>query len=567
MFCFQLQYRLRAQLGDSLVERVFDVVSAPLPSDVVPCMVKPQTHELKRLGVLNKGCLSVGASVENSRIGRGQALKVSIASRNDTSLDIVRVQLKLVELIEYRSQDEEDTTKIDLEKLKDVDLPGLEKEKTSGSNLKFKKSGFVKKIESTYRAIYKDLVSSRSQIDLVVPTRARDSYNGNLMTVSHYVKVTFFTKAMIDNPSLKLPIVIGNARERREHRIRSQRPPNTPIATVIVDEEIPEAPEDHCDESTITVGTAAGDIPVADAIFLDDDQTASLLDNTPAHAQLRTGTVGHKRESNHAAPPRVAPMPSAPDESMLRDQRPMRFGTHVRDFDGRSTGHRAANLRPSPPDSPQSSDSSNGNNYSPYRMYTSQLRRPMPVDYTYEDSDISTLQESEDERSPARWTNSRQPLSELQPNTTRDQARFSKQAHPSRDAESRHRLNRLIHELRGSIHDYEVVVAYARHADYRNLFPTLTPVELGIIMSYVNMNHQVKVARLVARQMAYAQAFTCSHCAEVVKRTSEYFRSNMVEALLPFCEDLTTNRHLIQQSLSEWEQLLTDRLFDGLYEC
>jgi hypothetical protein len=81
------------------------------------------------------------------------------------------------------------------------------------------------------------------------------------------------------------------------------------------------------------------------------------------------------------------------------------------------------------------------------------------------------------------------------------------------------------------------------------------------------MNHQVRVARLVARQMSYAQAFTCAHCAEAVKRTSEYFRSNMVEALLPFCEDLTTNRHLIQHSLSEWDLLITDHLFDGLYEC
>eukprot|EP00980_Cylindrotheca_fusiformis_P006981 scaffold1469_cov119-Cylindrotheca_fusiformis.AAC.25 len=561
--CCKLQYRLRAQLGESLVERVFNVISAPLPSDVVPCMVKPQTHELKRLGVLNKGCLSVGASVENSRIGRGQAIRISIASRNDTSLDIVRVQLKLVELIEYRAQDEDDTTKIQLEKLKDIDLPSLEKERRSGSNLKYKKDGFAKKMESTYRAIYKDLVSSRSQIDLVVPNTARDSYNGNLLTISHYVKVTFFTKAMIENPSLKLPVVIGNARETE----RDRRPTNTPLTTVLVDEEIPEEPEDACDESTITVGTAAGDIPVADAVFLDEDETNNLFGNVSPYPAQSMEASGRKQDSAHAASSRVAPMPSAPDEAILRDHRPTRFGSHVRDFDGRSIDREVVPMAPPTPDSPQSSDSSNGN-YSPYRMYTSQVRRPMPAEYNYEDSDISTFQESEDERTPARWSNSRQPLSLLEPNIAQgDQKRLTKKSHPSRDAESRHQLNRLIHELCGSIHDYEVVVAYARHPEYRALFPTLSPIELGIIMSHVNMNHQVKVARLVARQMAYAQAFTCDHCAEVVKRTSEYFRPNMVETLLPFCEDLTTNRRVIQQSLSEWEQLITDRLFDGLYEC
>ena len=161
------------------------------------------------MGLLNTGCLSIAASLENSRVGRGQPLSVSLASRNDTSNSIVRIQLKLIELIEYRSQGEEAISKQELEKLKNIDLPSLEKQ--SGGNLKFKKDGFAKKMEMTYRAIYKDLVSSESTIDLIVPSEARDSYNGNLMTISHYVKVTFVTKAMIENPTLKLPMIIGNS--------------------------------------------------------------------------------------------------------------------------------------------------------------------------------------------------------------------------------------------------------------------------------------------------------------------------------------------------------------------
>jgi len=545
---------------------MFTIESAPLPSDIVPCMLKPQTYELKRLGVLNTGCLSIAASLENSRVGRGQPLRVSLASRNDTSNRIVRVQLKLVELIEYRSRGEEATSKQDLEKLKDIDLPSLEKE--SGGNLKFKMDGFAKKMETTYRAIYKDLVSSNSQIELIVPTEARDSYNGNLMTISHYVKVTFVTKAMIDNPTLKLPIVVGNAPQRRS-KGRHKRAPGTPVSTILVDEEIPEMPDDQCDESTITVGTGASGLPYADAIFLDEAQTTSLLDTVPIYP---SHYAEEKEDSDSAlldlkkasAPSKVTPLPTAPDETLLQNHKPTKFGSHIRDFDGHSTT-RAPTTPPRLPDSPQSSESSGDDFYSPYRMYTAQLQRPML--YSYEDSDASTYQEKEKEPSGVRFAPKRKPFTDINPNVREAQTRLTKKTHPTRDAESRHRLNRLIHELRGSIHDYEVIVTYASQTDYRLLFPTLTALELGIIMSHVNMNHQVKVARLMARMMSYEQAFTCAHCAEVIKRTSEFFRANMVEALIPFCEDLTTNRQLIQNSLSEWELMITDRLFEGLYEC
>lgn len=537
----RIEFFLRAQLGDYTVEKSFLVESAPLPSDVVPCMVRPTTYELKRLGVLNKGCLSVGASVENSRIGKGQTLKVNVASRNDTSLDIVRVRLKLVELIQYRAQEVEDSIKTDLEKLKDLDLPGVVKEKSSGNNMKRNQKGFEQKVESVYKEIYTDLVSGSSQIELVVPKRSRDSYDGHLMIISHHVEVKFFTKSMIENPQIKIPIVIGNSKDA-ELRIRV---PNTPIATELVDEDIPEAPDSPCDdESTITVGTNAADIPMANAVFF---ETESLLDNVSGNKKF--GQSKYKTKS--PSPTRIAPRPSAPSESLLQHHEPARkFKTNVRNFDGRSI--------PDSPESTSQSSSSEDNNYSPYRMYASQTTRPMRVDYSYEDSDVSTFQDSVvDKKSPAARSSK----------NLQQYSNFTQRQSNRRDPESMHRLIHLIHELRGSIHDYEVIVTYARQPEYRTLYSSLSPQELGIILFHVSMNHQVKVARLLARQMAFAQAFLCEHCAEAVRTTSEFFRSNMVEALLPFCEDLTTNRRLIHAELSEWEQLITHRLFHGLYEC
>ena len=562
----KIEYKLRAELGDFHVERTFMVASAALDDDIVPCMAQPTTHELKTLGVLKKGYLSVGASVENSRVGRGQKLKLSIASRNDASVDIVRVRVKLVESIHYKAQDTEDTTKIDLEKLKDIDLPGLDKEKTNSSNMKRNKKGFERKLESKYRAIYKDLVSGENQFSLTVPKYARDSYNGSLMTVSHHVEVTFVTQSMMKNPSLDIPIVIGY--RNRKERTRDARLPNTPIATVLVDDDIPEAPESVCDESTIiTVGTAAADIPMATATFFDEAQTNRLLGGAEHEDDHDDDKFKYYYGDLHQpSQPQAAPIPSAPDESLLKQHRPPKIGMHARDFGTSKKASSKLEAKRHRSSSPFEGLPPSSNAYAPFQMYASDKRQPIRLDYSYADSDISSsFRTIEDDRALMEKTNLQQQKS--QPHSRSNFVHKQKEIQNDRDPLSKKRLVMLIQELQGSIHDYEVILLFARRAEYRILFTSLTPEELRIILSYVSMNYQVKVARLLARQMAYAQSFTCEHCAAAVRETSEYFRSNMVEALLPFCEDLTTNRHLIQKSLTEWEQVITHRLFDGLYEA
>jgi hypothetical protein len=327
----RLQYILRAELGDFHLERVFLVASAPLPADIVPCIIQPTTHELKSFGFSNKGFLSVGASVENSRIGRGQTLRVSVASRNDTSVDIERVRVKLVELIEYRAEEEKETIKVELQKLKDIDdLPGLIK--THAEEMAVRRSirqGLGRNIETTHQEIYEDLVSGENQFDVVVPKNARDSYDGSLITISHYLKISFFTNALVENPSTKIPIVIGNPRDPELQDLQATRRPNEPIATIIFDEEIPTT-EDN--EIEIEGRSRGEEIPMANAVLLDQIQNTSLLDRPRPTTPDETIVVGadtvfpcnasedehsyDTQEVIHPLPPPV--VPSAPHESMFK---------------------------------------------------------------------------------------------------------------------------------------------------------------------------------------------------------------------------------------------------------
>ena len=134
-------------------------------------------------------------------------------------------------------------------------------------------------------------------------------------------------------------------------------------------------------------------------------------------------------------------------------------------------------------------------------------------------------------------------------------------------------LKALLYELGGSIHDYDVVARkcnFHRNSDYKMLLESLTSDEYGQILHKTTMCHQVQVALMLAKILRKKQQrgsnhsglFTCQHVVSAIRQVSEYFRPNLVETLLPYCHDLSEHRKLIQDELTEWEQILTAKAFD-----
>ena len=409
-------------------------------------------------------------------------------------------------------------------------------------------------MESKYREIYKDLISGENQFNIIIPNYARDSYSGNLMTISHYVKVTFFTQGgrlVMENPSLKIPVIIGYAKEEEEKKLggtttttgeqqqqrqkrnkqetaaprirKEEERPITPIATVLIDEEILEPAQLSpsllfCDdESTITVGTGAitntttnNNIPMANAIFFNEEQTKRLLgevddddnDGYDDDVSYDNNYYYDKKTHNnnnayYSKQSKVSSMitPSAPDESLLIGHKPPKFQDHVQDFGGGAIPKTKKEKKENLNKLNNNNSSSNNNTYSPYKMYVAQTqtRRPMRIDYSYEDSDISTFQDSIDERSPSsqslrgggidghggaahsNFIHERRQQQERQQREENERYGTSTTTTTRRrDEESKKLLVRLIRELQGSIHDYEVILMFARSAEYRALFSSLT---------------------------------------------------------------------------------------------
>lgn len=554
-----IQYQLRAVIGDLHVDRIFHVVAAPLAPTVVPCICQPTTHELKQAKVLNKGFLSVGACLENSRVGKGQSLKVSVASRNDSSVDIERVRIKLVELIEYKAQGETATLKNELVEVKDVNLPGLVKARSK--ELRMSKRRFSQSMNSTYQSILQDLVSGANQFEVAVPKFTRDTYDGSLIKISHYLKITYYTKMTVENASTKVPLVIGTPRHSNVQE--PERASNEPIATIVTDDPLPPEMLDPSDESTVEVGSI---IPMADAIVLDPPPEQNPNRSAPPSGHIAIGAARvFPCEENDGGPgdlPSPMPLPSAPDESLLLESR-----VPIPPPTSRSHGLRlGSDYNPSHPHSPPSA-------YSPYAMYSNRSPREHRNGDAGTNSSVaeSTAAGSSYVQQPMRnhidsysYTDS---VSGMTEETGRPQLGHGQEPFRlpgGRNAGSKRLFDLLLLDLRASIHDYEVVAGKVRIADYREFFSSLTPKEYGQIISHCSMAYQVEVANLLARQLVYSSSFTCAHCAEAINKANSYFRTNMVETLVPYCNDLATNQETIQGELSAWELCVTERVFADL---
>jgi hypothetical protein len=364
------------------------------------------------------------------------------------------------------------------------------------------------------------------------------------------LKITFFTKALAENPSTKIPIVIGSSRNNEQPETVTERPPHHPISTIIFDEDMEET------ISTIEVGSRVDYVPMAHAVVLGPEPIESqeqyplgphetimlpaersVNPTAPSEGSLLAEQVVHPTAPTEAMLlPEQVVHPTAPTEAMIMENDQERHPVHNRSparvEEAPRTPPRHAWQSQQPSHSPAGAAA-----YSPYQLYNGQRQR-LPS-YSYETESGMT------------------PISETP-------QRFGAPAPPSpmRDADVQWSLERLLHELKGSIHDYDVVASKIRDPGYKALFSMLTPEEYRSIIGHVGMTHQVQVALLLAKQLVYNAAFTCAHCTAALQRTSEYFRSNMVETLLPYCCDLDVNYPMIQNELNDWEQVLTLDAFE-----
>ena len=205
---FAIQYKLTLSAStkqrqiNNLIKHYFLVTSKPLPNVRVPSHIEPKMLPIGTFGI-GKGKLAFAAHVDDTHVGRGTEVVIRLAAQNmSTTTDIERVEIALEENATWMAKNRRSYANRVVTSLNDVDLPGIVREK-----------------RTTTAAADADYVLSKLRTDVAlddnivildVPKSCKDTYGGSLISISHELKITLYTKNLVSNPTVTIPLKIGS---------------------------------------------------------------------------------------------------------------------------------------------------------------------------------------------------------------------------------------------------------------------------------------------------------------------------------------------------------------------
>lgn len=267
---FTIQYKLSARLGFNTKTMHLAIAAAKLERKPTPYIMHPTAESISAVNGSKQGSITYAATVDNTNVQKGDDIVVALSCRNDSTACILRVEVKVVEMLNWGAKDGFKKSRLFKETLVEsvgVQLPGVQKKNENNTEL----------IDATYRTVEAqsamdaslrdDLVSGLNTIKLKCPLRARDSYTGVLVDIRHYLKIKFVTDyyGSGNQPSIKIPLHVG-------------LPEKIPSLVPVVPEMDPRIPCTPVDEEDLPV---ASPVPISSSLSYDYDQRERALEPMP----------------------------------------------------------------------------------------------------------------------------------------------------------------------------------------------------------------------------------------------------------------------------------------------
>lgn len=200
---FKIHYEVEAQLKKKVHTVPFIVKAASLEARSVPRAWGPSAFNVWSQGLVKLGSLSLAVNICNSNLGREDHLEVSLACRNHSCVDIERVEVELVEQMNWANGNQRRS----LITLRNVDLPGLHKRRPDRSNVVC--NDVSTNVTPDRQALRDDLRLEQNLLRMNIPSSCHDSYEGELVNISHFLAIQLVTKT--HDFSAQIPVRIGSA--------------------------------------------------------------------------------------------------------------------------------------------------------------------------------------------------------------------------------------------------------------------------------------------------------------------------------------------------------------------
>ena len=284
---YRVQYKIDAKAGPMNRKFIYvHVMSAPLPDDRVPYLVSPQSYNLSSLQLIDRGQFLLAAKVEDTHVGKGSDLILHLACQNESTAGVRQIRISLVEYCHWTAKANRSPSSSfnpsvanTLFALENVNLPGLHLSHRTREEVRARTR--ISHRQATYHMLHRELASSRNRVVIKLPRDLRDTYQGRIANVYHRLVVDVKTDMTVTNPSISIPLRIGNP------PVRAGPPTSQPTVAVaqisptttgfpsVPPEVLVFAPELIVPPETEMAPPSA--IPIVDAVMIPDDASMSPI--------------------------------------------------------------------------------------------------------------------------------------------------------------------------------------------------------------------------------------------------------------------------------------------------
>ena len=217
----KVEYKLSVQLKISGINRIFGkelpfgVLAAPLSAEPAPFLAKPISTRINSFCCFDAGLVIVGARVANTRLGVGETGVIDFACKNQSTRGITCAEITVQEYVEWRAGHRRNETKHGVASVAirpTARWKELEKSDFKVQQSREKKSTdtFRNEQNALYAEIHKAIHDGDNRAMIKIKPFARQSFDGELMNVSHLLKIKVYTAGhCTENPTIKVLMQLG----------------------------------------------------------------------------------------------------------------------------------------------------------------------------------------------------------------------------------------------------------------------------------------------------------------------------------------------------------------------
>ena len=220
----EIAYRVAAELrgggwfGRHRTEQPIRVGSAPLPAHPVPHLVAPIPKDVKYCCCFHAGTVTMGARVENTRVGRGERVAVDFACKNQSLRGIDRVEVTVEEQARFSAGGKHNrasrviatATVRETEHWARISKREMKELKAKSRSHTDSEDSLLGRPRSMLQVIHEALYDSEHRTFVSIDPSSLESFQGLLLQVSHFLTIKVVTSGCCTrNPSIEVPMYLG----------------------------------------------------------------------------------------------------------------------------------------------------------------------------------------------------------------------------------------------------------------------------------------------------------------------------------------------------------------------